>query len=143
VVTSVLLRCTTPAGTGAADVVVTNGVGASTPGLTSVFTYVEGVPAPAPPAPQATVSSFAPTYGATGSTVALKGANLNLVSKVEFTGAESPWVVAPKFLTVNASRLVVTGRAGHQRHPHLHVLSATVRLLDRCGWRRDLRGGGR
>lgn len=112
IVTSVLLRCTVPDGTGAADVVVTNGVGTSTPGLTSVFTYAAGTPAPAPPALQATVNGMAPTYGTTGSTVALKGTNLHLVTKVEFTGAESAWVNAPKFLTVSPSRIVVKVPAG-------------------------------
>ena len=111
-VTSVLLRCTTPEGSGAADVVVTNGVGSSNPGLASVFTYAAGTPGPPPPAPQTTVSSFAPTYGTTGSTIALKGTNLNLVSKVEFTGAEAAWVDAPKFVTVSATRIVVTVPAG-------------------------------
>lgn len=113
VVSFVLLRCTAPAGPGAEDVVdvtVTNGVGSSAPAATAKFTYKSGAPAAAPPA--AAVSALLPPYGTTGSTVALTGANLNAVTRVDFTGVEGGWVAAATFLPVSPTRLVVTVPTG-------------------------------
>ena len=112
IVTSVLMRCVAPAGAGSADVVATNGVGSSVAVPASVFTYTSGTPLAAPAPVQASVTGFTPSYGTPGSTIALKGANLHLISKVEFTGTESAWVNAPAFMVVTPTRLVVTVPAG-------------------------------
>ncbi len=127
VVSPILLRCVAPAGADAADVVVTNGVGSSVPAPASVFTYTAGTATPlAPPGPVLpTVTTLIPGYGTPGSTVALKGTNLHLVNKVEFTGAEAPWVNVPRFLTVSPARIVVTVPAG--------VASGAIRVTTPAG----------
>lgn len=110
IVSPVVLRCIAPAGHGPAPVVVTNGVGESAPVPAATFTTTAGVAAPVAtsPLPQATVSGLTPAYGATGSTIALKGTNLNHVTRIDFTGTETAWVHAPRFLAVSPTRLVVT-----------------------------------
>lgn len=114
IISPVLLRCIAPAGEGPAPVVVTNGVGASAPVPATTFTITAGVAAPAPTAPlqQAGVSGITPTYGATGATVAVKGTNLDRVTRIDFTGTESAWVNAPRFLVVNPTRVVVSVPSG-------------------------------
>ena len=110
VVSPVLLRCTAPAGAAAVDVVVSNGVGDSAVVPASVFTYTTGAPLPPPPPVvlQANVTGFTPGYGTPGTAIALRGTNLHLVDKIEFTGAEAPWVEAPSFIKVSPTRVVVT-----------------------------------
>jgi hypothetical protein len=109
-----LLRCTAPAGAGASSVTVATELGESPEVPASTFTYTAGTPAPVPPAPvaQAKVTGVTPGYGTTGTTVALKGTNLHLATKIEFTGAETAWVNAPRFITVGPGRVVVTVPAG-------------------------------
>ena len=130
IVNPLTLSCVVPAGTGATDVVVTNGVGSSTIAPTAVYTYTSGVaqPTPSTPAPQPAVSGLSPVYGTTGTTVALKGLNLNLVTRVEFTGAEQPWVPSPNFIVVGPGRLAVTVPAGAASGP-LRLTGPSGRVL--------------
>ena len=106
--------CTAPAGVadGPADVVVTNGVGASLTSVKSVFTYTTGTPSNPPSKLAPAVAGLAPAYGTTGSTVALKGKNLHTATRVQFSGAANTWVDATDYLKVSPSRLVVKVPAG-------------------------------
>ena len=130
VVSITTLRCTAPAGSGASDVTVTNGVGTSSAAPAAVFTYTTGTPAPAPAAPvvQAAVTGVSPTYGTAGTTVALKGTNFHLVTKVEMTGTESAWVNAPQFQAPTPTRLVVTVPSGAGTGP-LRVTTPAGRVI--------------
>ena len=110
VVTYAQLSCTAPAGVanGPADVLVTNGVGESVAAPTAVFTYdAAGSSTNLPSKLAPTVKALAPAYGTTGSTVSLKGGNLHTVTKVDFKGADTPWVTAPDYLAVAPGLLVV------------------------------------
>ena len=117
VVSFALAQCTAPAGADVADVTVTTSLGTSAPNPKATFTYTAGdPPAPRPPL-AAVVGKLSPAYGTTGTAVGLKGANLHLVTRVEFTGAEAPWVIAPNFLVVGPGRIVVTVPPGAASGP--------------------------
>ena len=115
VVSFVALSCTVPAGTGVVDVTVTNGVGSSTAGATTQFTYLAGSVTPPAPTGLPVIAALLPAFGRTGSTVDFKGANFGTVTKVEFSGADETWVEAPHFLIVTPSRLTVTVPADARR----------------------------
>ena len=108
ITSAVLLTCKAPAGTDVVDVTVDNGLGVSPTTLATKFTYTAGVAPSAPVAGLAVVSPLLPAYGATGSTVDLRGANMHTATKVEFTGEDSTWVEAADMLAVAPGRLVVT-----------------------------------
>ena len=113
----VALQCVAPAGAGLTDVTVTTSLGTSASTAKSAFTYVAGdAPAPVPPL-DASVTGVTPVYGTTGTVVALKGANLHLLSRVDFTGTDSAWVNAPNFLVAGPGRLVVTVPGGAASGP--------------------------
>lgn len=108
IISFLLLTCTAPAGTGAVDVTVTTGAGTSAVTAATTFTYLPGTATPPPVVGLPTVAPLIPAYGATGSTVDLRGANLGSVSKIEFTGDDETWVEAPNFLVVAPGRIVLT-----------------------------------
>lgn len=127
VVSFLALSCTVPAGSGVVDVVVTNGIGASATGTASQFTYLAGTVTPPTPVGLPVVAGLLPAYGATGSTIALKGANFGTVSKVEFSGDDETWVDAPGFLVVAPGRVVVRVPAAARRG-EIRVTNAVGRI---------------
>lgn len=108
IVSFILLSCTAPAGADSVDVTVDNGVGVSPVTLATSFTYNSNPLPTVPVVGLPVVAPLIPAYGATGSTVDIRGANIHTVTKVEFTGADSTWVEAPEFLVPVPGRLVVT-----------------------------------
>ncbi|HVM21662.1 MAG TPA: IPT/TIG domain-containing protein [Egibacteraceae bacterium] len=112
VVSFAQLRCTVPAGSGTADVTVTNAVGTSPVTPAGAFTYLAGTASAAAPVGAPVAAGLAPGFGVRGSTIALRGNHLHTATRVEFTGAEDTWVNAPNFLAAGSARLVVTVPAG-------------------------------
>ena len=127
VVTFLTLSCVVPAGTGAVDVTVNNGVGSTTPSALTTFTYLAGTATPPPVKGLPTVAPLIPPYGATGTTVDIRGANLATVSKVEFTGPEDTWAEAPHFMVVAPGRIVVEVPAD-ARTGELRITNAAGRV---------------
>ena len=125
VVSFIALKCAAPAGTGVVDVTVTTGAGVSAATLTTQFTYTAGVAPTAPVVGLPSIAPLLPAYGATGSTVDIRGANLGSLSKVEFTGEDNTWVEAPNFLVVGIGRAVVTVPAD--------AVTGEVRLTNAAG----------
>ena len=107
IVTFLVMSCKAPAGADVVDVTVDNGVGVSPVTLATKFTYTVGTPTTPPVVGRPVVAPLIPAFGATGSTVDIRGANVHTVTKVEFTGEDGTWVEAPDFMVPLAGRLVV------------------------------------
>ncbi|HVM21303.1 MAG TPA: IPT/TIG domain-containing protein [Egibacteraceae bacterium] len=120
------LRCTVPQGSGSAAVRVTNPLGTSAQATAPTFTYVTATKAPAAP-PGPAVTALVPAYGRPGTTVDVRGASLEAVTRVEFTNASGAWVNAPNFLSVGPKRLVVSVPTGAASGP-LRLTSPAGRI---------------
>jgi hypothetical protein len=108
VVSFLALRCVAPPGADVTEVTVDNGVGTSGATATTRFTYTEDPLTPAPVVGLPNVTTLLPAYGATGSTVDVRGANVHTATSFEFTGPEDTWVEADGMLVVGPGRVVVT-----------------------------------